>query len=141
MIDGLDPDDARLERVSVRVEIAKEVELGSRRTDDEDLLRTFERSCDFEEKALGVVRVFLRARLSLRMSAVDVLRRGHRGFVELLGRDVEDPGFPVIDPRWRYASSLRDLHGLGCTIHAGSSRKLCAFLQIHRRRNSQAFMP
>lgn len=97
-IDGLDSDHGRGDHGGVAVEVLQELELRRRGTHHEDVRRALDRPRHLVEEPLGILGVFLRARLAFRMPAVNVLRRSHRGFVGLVLGDMEDPRFAVIDP-------------------------------------------
>jgi hypothetical protein len=54
MIDGLDADDSRLERMVVLVNVSDQLQLCGRRPDNESFLGTLERPGDLVEESLGV---------------------------------------------------------------------------------------
>ena len=74
MIDGLDPDDLRIQRRIVLGRVAKELELRRRGPDDEDALRAGELVRDGLEEAVRVVGVMVLGRPAAGM-LVNVMSR------------------------------------------------------------------
>lgn len=106
MVERLDADDLRRERMVVLVHVAKEVELSRGRTDHKDLLCVLQRECDLMEELFAS-----RMPTLLMRFACDVMvRRLHLRDVEALGLDVKDLGLNVINPNRCVANSHRLLH-------------------------------
>ncbi len=99
VIDGLDAYDFGRQRVLVLVNVSDELELRSRRADNEDLHRTVERPGDFVEESLGVFGMrlcFLGAPWMLVMHIA--MRSLDRGVIDVAWLDIEDSRFLVINP-------------------------------------------
>src|ERR1700722_378058 len=94
MVQRLDANDLRLERVFVLVHVSDEVELRRRGPDDQDLVGAGERDSDFLEEAFGARVVTLLFGLSCQV----VVRRFDLARLEALGLDMEELCFFVIDP-------------------------------------------
>jgi hypothetical protein len=98
MIHGLDADDFRPHRVVVRLHVFEELELGCRRSHDENLFDLFQRARDLMEEPFGVLRVIFNAFGAPRVLVMDVVRGCDYQRIDLFQMDLEDVSFLVVNP-------------------------------------------
>jgi hypothetical protein len=99
VIDGFDSDDPRLQRALVLLHVLEEVQLGLRRTDDENLVLALERVRHLVKEAMLVVRVIPHPQVLFLGMPMNVRAwRVNDGLTDLVGVDVEDASFLLIEP-------------------------------------------
>jgi hypothetical protein len=107
MIDGLDADDLLFEQVGSFGQEPQELQLCSRRTDEQNLVRVTKNGRDLLEEMGGVARVGAFGAGPFRVPMQAVLGRSDRFGLQAFCADAKDSSLLVIEPHY----GLMSLHG------------------------------